>query len=402
MANQLLTISMITKESLRVLTGSLKFATNVNNGYDNEFGIKGAKIGQTVNIRKPARYTGRTGPVINVESQTETYVPLTLDQQYGVDLSFTSAEQTLSLDMYSDRVIKPAMANIANRIDGYGFNYLKQCYNQVGTPGSAVTALSTYLAAGVKLDNTLTPRDGLRVLVADPGTQATATGLGVNLFNPQPEISAQYRTGQLTDALGFRWFMDQNAPTHTNGAYGGTPAVNGTNQSGSTLVTNGWASGASTMTAGTVFTIAGVYAVNPQTKATLGALQQFVVTSTVSDTAGAMSLSVSPSIVGPGSAFQNVSKLPTTGDLLTVAGATGVTTQLSGAFHRDAFVMGVADLDVPGGTDMAYRASDPQTGLSVRVIRDYNVVTDQWITRFDILFGFNTLYEQLSCRIATS
>ena len=152
MANTLLTISMITQESLRVLTGSLKFVTNVNQRYDQEFAIKGAKIGQTINIRKPARYVGRTGPVINIESQTETYVPLTLNQQYGVDLSFTSQEQTLSLDAYSDRVIKPAMANIANRIDAYAMSYLSKVYNQVGSPGTPVSALSTYLAAGVKLD----------------------------------------------------------------------------------------------------------------------------------------------------------------------------------------------------------------------------------------------------------
>jgi hypothetical protein len=239
-------------------------------------------------------------------------------------------------------------------------------------------------------------------MVADPGTQATATGLGLNLFNPQSNISSQYDSGQLTNALGFKWFMDQNAPSQAGATYGGSPVVTGANQSGSSLITSGWSSGATTLPAGTVFTIQGVKAVNPQTKATLAVDQQFVVLDTVSDTAGAITMNISPSIVGPGSPFQNVSVLPTTSNVITVAGATGVGTQLSAAFHRDAFVMGVADLDVPGGTDMAFRASDPQTGISVRVIRDYNVVTDQWITRFDILFGFNTLYEQLACRIATS
>ena len=401
MANQLLTISMITKESLRVLVGTLKFVANIAQRWDDEFAIKGAKIGQTVNIRKPARYQGRTGPVVNIEAQTETYVPLTLDQQYGVDLSFTSAEQTMSLDMYSDRVIKPAMANIASRMDAYGLGYLSKVYNQVGAPGSAVTSLVTYLAAGTKLDQTLTPRDGERVMLTDPYTQATATSLGLNLFNPQPVISEQYKTGQLADALGFKWFMDQNMPIQTNGPYGGSPIVQGANQTGASLITSGWSSGATTLTAGTVFTIAGVKAVNPQTKATLAADQQFVVLTTVSDTTGAITASISPSIVASG-AFQNVSRAPTTNDVITVAGATNVSTQLSAAFHPDAFVVGVAALDVPGGTDMAYRATDPNTGLSVRVIRDYNVVTDQWITRFDILFGFNTLYEQLACRIATS
>ena len=395
MANQLLTISMITQESLRVLTGSLKFMTNVNQGYNDEFAIKGAKIGQTINIRKPARYNGRTGPVVNIEAQTETYVPLTLDQQYGVDLSFTSQEQTLSLDMYSDRVIKPAMAQIANRMDGYGLSYLSKIYNQVGSPGSAVSSLNTYLSAGVKLDQNLAPRDGSWVFMADPQTQATATGLGLNLFNPQPTISEQYKKGQLAEALGFKWYMDQNVPRHANGTFSGTIEVDGAGQTGGSLVIKGLTG---TLTAGTVFTIAGVNAVNPQTKANLGVPQQFVV---LADRTGAGAMTISPSIVTSG-AFQNVSVGPADNDTLTIAGASGVSTQLSVAYHPDAFVMGVAELDVPGGTDRAFRATDPQTGVSVRIIRDYNVVTDQWITRFDVLFGFNTLYEQLACRIATS
>lgn len=395
MANSLLTISMITQESLRVLTGSLKFVTNVSQRWDQEFAIKGAKIGQTINIRKPARYIGRTGPVINIEAQTETYVPLTLDQQYGVDLSFTSQEQTMSLDMYSDRVIKPAMANIANRIDAYGLTYLSKVYNQVGSPGSAVTSLSTYLSAGVKLDQNLAPRDGTWNFLADPQTQATATGLGLNLFNPQPVISEQYMKGQLAEALGFKWFMDQNMPVHTNGTFSGTIEVNGSGQTGSTLAIDGLTG---TLTAGTVFTIQGVNAVNPQTKAALNVPQQFVV---LADRTGSGNMSISPAIVTSG-AFQNVSAGPADNADLTIAGASAVSTQLSCAYHPDAFVFGCADLDVPGGTDRAFRATDPQTGLSVRIIRDYNVITDQWVTRFDILFGFNTLYEQLACRVATS
>ena len=395
MANQLLTISMITQESLRVLTGSLKFITNVNQGYNDEFAIKGAKIGQTINIRKPARYNGRTGPVVNIEAQTETYVPLTLDQQYGVDLSFTSQEQTLSLDMYSDRVIKPAMAQIANRMDGFGLSFLSKIYNQVGSPGSAVTSLSTYLSAGVKLDQNLAPRDGSWVFMADPQTQATATGLGLNLFNPQPTISEQYRKGQLAEALGFKWYMDQNVPRHANGTFSGTIEVDGAGQTGGTLVIKGLTG---TLTAGTVFTIQGVNAVNPQTKVDLGVPQQFVV---LANRAGNGAMTISPAIVASG-AFQNVSATAADSADITVAGASAVSTQLSVAYHPDAFVMGVAELDTPGGTDRAFRATDPQTGVSVRIIRDYNVVTDQWITRFDVLFGFNTLYEQLACRIATS
>ena len=395
MSNQLLTISMITQESLRVLVGSLKFMTNVNQGYNDQFAISGAKIGQTINIRKPARYNGRTGPIISVESQTETYTPLTLDQQYGVDLSFTSQEQTLSLDMYSDRVIKPAMANIASRIDAFALTYLSKIYNQVGSPGSAVSSLNTYLQAGVKLDQNLAPRDGSWVFMADPATQATATGLGLNLFNPQPTISEQYKKGQLAEALGFKWYMDQSMPRHANGTFSGTLEVDGAGQTGGTLVIKGLTG---TLTAGTVFTLQGVNAVNPQTKVDLGVPQQFVV---LADRTGNGAMTISPAIVASG-AFQNVSATAADSADITVAGGSGVGTTLSVAYHPDAFVMGVADLDIPGGTDRAFMARDPNSGVSVRIIRDYSVVTDQFITRFDILFGFNTLYEQLACRIATS
>ena len=287
------------------------------------------------------------------------------------------------------------MAQIANRMDGYGLSFLSKVYNQVGSPGSSVSSLNTYLSAGVKLDQNLAPRDGSWVFMADPQTQATATGLGLNLFNPQSNISEQYRKGQLAEALGFKWYMDQNVPRHANGTFSGTIEVDGAGQTGGTLVIKGLTG---TLTAGTVFTIAGVNAVNPQTKANLGVPQQFVV---LADRTGAGAMTISPAIVASG-AFQNVSATAADSAGITVAGASGVSTQLSVAYHPDAFVMGVAELDTPGGTDRAFRATDPQTGVSVRIIRDYNVVTDQWITRFDVLFGFNTLYEQLACRIATS
>lgn len=405
MANQLLTISMITQESLRVLTASLKFITNVRQDWDNEFAIKGAKIGQTLNIRKPARYQGRTGPVVNIEAQTETYVPLTLDQQYGVDLSFTSAEQRMSLDMYSDRIIKPAMANVANRMDAYGLTYANKLTNSVGTPGTSLASLTNQqridlvLAAGVKLDQNLAPRDGSWIFLAGPASQAGFVGAGIPLFNPAPVISEQYKSGQVTEALGFGWYMDQNMPRQEGATYTAAPTVAGANQTGSTL--NVTVAAATTLPVGTTFTLPGVNAVNPQTKADLATLQQFTVTSRVDNATGAVALQISPAIVTTG-AFQNVTASPTTGNSLSMAGATGVSYDQSIAYHPDAFCFGCADLDTPGGTDRAFMATDPQTGLSVRVIRDYNVISDQWITRFDVLFGFNTLYEQLGTRVIVS
>jgi len=402
--NNILTISMITRESLRVLSNSLTFTRHVNRQYDDQFERKGAKIGATINIRKPARYVGRTGPVVSIEAQNETYVPLTLNKQFGVDVDFTSTELALSMDDFSDRVIKPAMTRIANQIDFDGMALLSQVYNQVGAPGSAVTALSTYLAAGVKLDRNLAPRDGLRKLVADPSTEATATSLGLTLFNPTSEISEQYKRGELREALGFGWNMDQNAPVHTNGTWAGALTVNADVTAGNTMQINDAGTGLA-LNVGDVFTVGtgatGVYTVNAQTKALTQDLQQFVVSSVVSGTGADQVITFSPAVVLTGS-LQNVDKKMGAGVTVTMSGATGVTTQLSVAFHRDAFVLGTAELQLPGGVDMASIASDPETGLSIRFIRAFDVRTDQWISRFDVLYGWATLYEQLACRIATS
>jgi hypothetical protein len=399
---------MITREALRVLTAELHFTNNVNHGYDDEFGRKGAKVGQTINIRKPARYLGRTGPTLSPESQNETWVPLVLNQQYGVDTTFTSAERSLSLDDIVARVVKPAMIQIANRVDAYGIGLWKQIYNQVGTPGTAITggsagtAIQTMLNAGVVLDRTLAPRDGERCLVLDPQTQSTLTSNGLNLFNPSSTISEQYKTGQITEALGYGIYMDQNSIGFTNGTYAGSPVVTAA-QSGASVATTGWTSASLSFVGGEVFTMAGVFAVNPQTKAVLPVLQQFVVMAPVVDTTGAATISISPAIIATGS-LQNVSNLPgaTIPAAIVVSGATGAATQLSMAFHKDAFVIGTGALEVPRGIHSGAVETDPETGLSIRLLEVYDPVRDLMICRTDILFGFSTLYEQLACRVATS
>lgn len=402
MSNSLLTISMITREALRVLSNNLTFTGNVNRNYDDQFGRSGAKIGQTVNIRKPARYNGRVGTAISIEAQNETYTPLVLNTQRGIDLDFTTAELALSLDDFSQRVLTPAIVQIANAVDADGLALLNSVYNQVGTPGVALTNNRFALDAGVVLDNNLAARDGMRTMVVDPATQAFASFNGTTLFNPMSTISEQYRRGQMAEAYGFEWYMDQNAPSHTVGTYGGTPVVNGGGQTGASLVTNGWTATTTSLNVGDVFTIAGVYRVNPQTKIRQSQLQQFVVTAnSVTDGSGNSTISISPAIITSG-ALQNVSNSPASGAAITVSGASGVTTQQSVAFHRDAFVFGTADLHLPGGVEMAYVAKDPELGLSIRAIRQYDIRTDQVICRFDILYGFATLYEQLACKIATN
>lgn len=400
MANTLLTISMITNEALRVLKNNLTFTKRVNRQYDSKFGIEGAKIGTVVNARKPPRYVGRTGQAISVEDATETQVPVTLTTQFGVDISFSSADLALSIDDFSNRFIKPAIAVVANKVDYDGMQLYKTVSNSVGTPGTVPSALLTYLMAGVALDNNATPVDGERSVVINPLMQATIVDALKGLFQSSNQIKEQYEKGKMGESAGFNWYMDQNTAVHTVGPLGGTPLVNGPSQTGASLLTDGWtAAAASRLKQGDVFTIAGVFGVNPQNRQSWGTLQQFTVTADVSSTAGgAATIPISPSIVTSG-AFQTVTGSPADNAAITVIGAASTTTPQGMAFHKDAFTLACADLPLPRGTDMAARVSDPESGLSIRMIRDYNISTDQFPCRLDILYGWKELYPELACRI---
>ncbi|CAB4152297.1 Major capsid protein Gp5 [uncultured Caudovirales phage] len=403
MANTNLTISMVTKECLAVLENNLTFAKGCNREYDDQFAIGGAKIGDTINIRKPARYAGRTGATMSVEDHTETSVALQLDTQFGVDINFTSKELSLSIDEFSDRIIKPAMAVVANKVDAAGLLMAYQSvYNTVGTPGTVPTALKTYLQAGAKMDYEAAPRDGNRSIVLDPTAQVEIVDALKGLFQSGEQIKSQYEKGNMGLAGGFKWSMDQNIYTHTVGPLGGTPLVNGaTAQGATTLVTDGWtASAANRLKKGDVFTIANVFAVNPQTRVSTGQLRQFVVTAdTDSSAGGAATIPISPAIASTG-AFATVNALPADNAALTILGAANTLSPQHLAYHKNAFVLGCADLLLPKGVDMAARISDKQLGLSARMVRQYDIVNDKFPCRFDILFGWKALYPELACRIA--
>jgi hypothetical protein len=400
MANADLTISMITKESLRVLENNLTFAKGVNREYDSQFGVSGAKIGDTINIRKPARYVGRTGAALSVEDHTETSVPLQLNTQFGVDISFTSKELALSIDEFSDRIIKPAMATVANKIDRDGLALYKQVFSAVGVPGTTPSTFLAYLQAGAKMDFQATPRDGMRSLVIDPNAQALTVDALKGLFQSSEQIKNQYESGNMGKTGGFKWSMDQNINVHQVGPLGGTPLVNGAAQTGASLISNGWtAAAALRLKQGDIFTVAGVNAVNPQTRTSTGQLAQFVVTAdSSSDAGGNITIPIFPSIVTTG-AFQTVDVSPAAGAAITVLGAANTQSPANLAYHRDAFVLGCADLQLPKGVDMAARISDKQLGLSARMVRAYNINTDAFPCRFDVLYGWKAIYPELACRI---
>lgn len=394
--NTLLTISMITREALRILENNLAFTKRVNRQYDDKFAIEGAKIGYVVNARKPVRYVVSTGQALQLQDATETQVPVSLTTQDHVDFQFSSADLKLSIDDFGDRFIQPAISALANKIDWAGLQLYKQVYNCVGQAGVTPIQLLTYLMAGVALDNNAAPQDEMRHLVITPKMQAYIVDALKGLFQQSTAIAAQYAKGQMGTAAGFQWAMDQNCPTHVAGTFTTAGAVGGAGQTGSSLATTGWSAAA--LKPGDAFTLANVFSVNPQNRQSTGDLQVFTIAAAVTDTAGAATLPIQPAIVTSGP-LQTVTASPGAGTPIVMLMTTGASSPQGLAFHRDAFTLVTADLPVPKGTDMASRVSDKQLGISLRIVRDYDITTDQFPCRIDVLYGWATLRPELACRV---
>jgi len=414
MANNLLTISKITNEALMVLENELTFTSEVDRNYDDQFAVVGAKIGNTVNVRRPGRFIGTTGPALNVEDFNETSVPVTLSTQFHVDTQFTTQDLALSLDMFSDRVLKPAVAAIANKIDRDGLVMAKNnTANIVGTAGTPPTGLITYLTAGAYLDAEGAPRDGRRSCIVEPFTSATIVDSLKGLFVPQEAIGEQYRKGLMgRDSGGMNWKMDQNVVSQTFGSY--SSAVLSCNVTTATgFLTSGWAqssnitiaatsAASASLNQGDVITIAGVYAVNPQNRQAYGSnkLRNFVVNSPVTiSSSGSATVNVSPAVITAGQ-FQNVSVTSTGSQSVTPFNNTGTVSPQNIIMHKNAFTLAVADLELPDGVHFAGRASDKEIGLSMRVVRQYTINNDSIPTRLDVLYGWAPLYPELACRVA--
>lgn len=404
MANSLLTIDMITNEALMVLENQLSFSKQVNRDYDDQFAKTGAKIGDTLNIRKPVRYVTRSGPALQVQNSVETSVPVTLTQQ-GCDISFSTKDMTLSVDEFSDRFLKPAIASVANTIDYDGLQLYRDVYNLVGTPGTTPNALLTYLNAGVKLDNGAAPNDGLRAVVVNPQAQATLVNALTTIFNPTKAISDQYEEGTMGRAAGFKWTMDQNVRPHTFGTIAGAsaPVVATTSVTGATSIALSGLTDGDVINRGDVFTVAGCYSVNPQNRASTGQLQQFVATAAVTAAGGGLAtVVVSPTITFAPGAQQNqtVDSLPVATAAVTFAGNSAVISPQNMAFHRDAFTLACADLMMPGGVDMAARKRSKSLNMSMRMVRAYDINNDRLPARIDVLYGWTTMRPELAVRVA--
>lgn len=403
MANQLLTIGMITKETLIVLVNETSFTKRIKREYDAHFGVDGAKIGMSLNLRKPIRPIAVVGQALALQDAVETFVPLVLNSQVHVDMAFTSQELGLFIDDFSDRFLRPNIANISNRIDSDGLLQYLNIFNEVGTPGTIPAGDLPYLQAAQRLDEMAVPRDGQRFVAYSPAMNTNLVDALKGLFQKSDLIAEQYAKGEMGTSFGLDFAVDQNVATQTVGAFAGVPVVNGANQVGALIITNGW-TGAGGLNIGDIVTFAGTFAVNPQSRQSTGSLAQWVVTANVVNAAGTINIP----IAGPdgngiiiAGQFQNATASPTNGGAVTIQGAASTSSPRGLAFHPDAFAFACADLPLYGGLDMGDRAASRELGVSIRIIRMYDINLDRAPLRADILYGWGTKYPQLACRVAS-
>ena len=397
MPNTILTPTAVTRKALQILHQKLNFVGNINRTYDDSFANSGAKIGDSLKIRLPNEYVVRTGANLSTQDTSETSTTLQIATQKGVDITFSSAELTLSLDDFSSRILEPAMAVLAANIEADALNMYKDVYNIVDNDTAAISFLN--IMQGRKLLNdSLAPMDNNRSALLSTDHTAKLVDSLKGLFQDSNAIKQQYREGMMGRTGGFDFYENTLLTNHTTGTAAKTTTytVNGAvTTNGSTAVTVASA-GSTTFKAGDVFTVAGCFRVHPETKVSTGVLQQFVVTADYAGGAG--SLSFAPAIYTSGGR-QNVVAAGMANSSAIVKVGAGASEQLtpSMVFHRDAFAFATADLVMPKGVDFAAR--EVYDGISLRTVRQYAISTDTMPCRIDVLYGYKTIRAQLAARI---
>jgi hypothetical protein len=429
MPNTIVTPTQVLRESLRILHNSCAFLAGTNKEYSKQFAISGAKIGYSVQVRKPNRYFVSEQTALVAQDTTEETVTITLDTNFQVGLHFSQADLTVSLDDFSKRILKPAMSAMASKIDYRGLGRYVDVYNVVGTPGTTpgtsgtgsgmtlTTAPQVYLNAGAMLDMMAVPRDE-RSVSFSPLAQALSVGGLSGLYQDQKLLAKQYREGRLGYALGFDFNMDQNINSLTSGTRAGSHGTAGNfkvHGASQTVAAGGYltcywvsdANTASTIKAGEVIEIAGVYALNPENQQSTGQLAKFTITADVTMPAAGTDFNVyidPPLIAGSSSVIGTVDAVPSDLAVIRLVNSVSATTAVASpvspqnlAYHKDAFTFATADLQMPKGVDFAARESFD--GVSMLVVRAYDINNQAFPCRADVLGGWKTTRPEMACRI---
>ena len=400
MANSLLTIDMITRKSLEILENNLVLTRNVNRQYDDSFAVEGAKIGSTLRIRLPDRALVTDGAALVVQDDNEQNTSLAVSSQKHIGINFTIQGLTMQLDDFAERVLKPRISQLASSVDADVANAYKIIGNSVGSPGTVPATSLVLLQAQQKLNENAAVMSPRYVTVNPTANAGLIDGMK-GLFNPVSTISSQFKNGMFGEGiLGFEELnMSQSIKVHTCGtrtSTGGSTSAAVSTEGATTIAITG-AGNAATIKAGDVFTVADCFAVNPQTRESTGSLFQFVALADVTlDGGGAGNITVAP-IYSAGQALATVDALPGNGKAVVFLGGAGLSFPQNLVYHKDAIAFATADLIMPQGVDMASRAV--HNGISLRVVRQYDINNDRMPCRVDVLYGYKTIRPEMGVRL---
>ena len=398
MSNSILTIDMITRKSLEILENNLVLTRNVNRQYDDSFAVEGAKIGSTLRIRLPDRALVTDGAALQVQDDNEQYTTLTVASQKHIGVNFTSAELTMQLDDFAERVLKPRISQLASSIDADVANAYKNIYQSVGSPGTTPSTSLVLLQAQQKLNEAAAVMSP-RYATVNPAANAGLVEGMKGLFNPTDTVSRQFKNGMMgMGVLGLEEInMSQSIKQHTTGDWGTSITVTSTvSTQGQTTLPISFTGSSKTWNMGDVFTIASVYSVNPQTRESTGSLQQFVVTAVATGSSTA-TLSISPAIYTSTNALATVDSFPQSGAVVTMLGSSNSQYAQNLVYHKDAITFATADLLLPQGVDMASR--QVHNGISLRVVRQYDINNDRLPCRIDVLYGYSAIRPAMGVRM---
>jgi P22 coat protein - gene protein 5 len=397
-----LTIVDYTREYARILHNKLQFIAKIRRGYDAQFARQGAKIGDTLNIRLPNQVrVGRT-ETVTFDDLGDESVSLKVNQFFNTTVQLSASEMALNLNDWSQQFAAPSASKLAAAMEAAAIaGCMAEVFNQAGTPGTTPTTVASVLGVKGLMTQFLAPNDGKRNLIIDTSANIGLVGGEMKgLFQSSERIAEQYERGSMGTALGFDFYESNLTAKITNGNKVTGVTVSGAGQTGSTLLVGGVAA-ADTFKAGQIFTIAGVKAINPETKTAYPFDQSFVITADATAAGATVSLSISPPILvgasAPLSARDTVNSLPAAAAALTFAGTANLVYNVNIGFHEEAFTFATVDMEPLWGIETA---STTREGIRMRISKGSDIATNKNLCRVDVLGGWKTIRPQFACRFA--
>lgn len=390
MPNQFITTQLVSNTALAMFANNSPFIMTGSRIYQDDFQNAGYKIGDTLQVRRQNNFVIGDGSTAVPQNIIETVETITIAHQYHALIAYTIQDLSLRIEDFSRMFIQPAIQNIITQMERDISSAAEIALNFfTGTAGTPINSFATVDKAGaiLLLNGVNIASDAYLAMTVLDGSSLKSALL--NNFTPvfNEEIVRQSAIGHLSY---FDMFQSQNIVAHAAGVgpvshSSDTLTVNGAVSSGNTIVLAGATSPITNyFVPGDLISIAGVHSVNPLSRASTGQNMQFVITQAANSSGGAITITVSPSIISDTSSpLQNVDAPVPTGAAVTVIPNYNVNVAYP-ARALDIVCPPLYKLQVPYSSV----AIDPETGLSLAVTQTGDILGYQNFMRLDILCGF--------------